>query len=120
MPFPPARPPRPDTAGKAAQLSQAVHKVFQELRKNGVTAQEVAAAKADILKQRVTALEDERRIHRMLVAQLELDRDLPYREKRDQAIARLSKADIDAVIQKYLLPQHWVEVMADQYGQPVK
>src|SRR5690554_5234284 len=108
------------TAGKAAQLSQAVHKVFQELRKNGVTAQEVAAAKADILKQRVTALEDERRIHRMLVAQLELDRDLPYREKRDQAIARLSKADIDAVIQKYLLPQHWVEVMADQYGQPVK
>lgn len=104
------------TAGKAAQVSQSIHDVFNDLIKNGVTEQELAAAKADIMKKRVTALEDERRIHRMLVPQLKLNRDLRFREQRDLAIARLSKADIDAVIKKYIQPNNLVEVMADQYG----
>ncbi len=42
------------------------------------------------------------------------------RAKRDMAIAGLNKADIDAVIRKYIKPEHLVEVMADQYGQPQK
>ncbi|OTG86352.1 peptidase M16 [Acinetobacter sp. ANC 4558] len=106
------------TAGKSAQVSQSVHKVFKELLDNGVTEQEVAAAKADIMKKRVTALEDERRIHRMLLPQLKYNKDLYYREKRDQDYAKLSKADIDAVIKKYIKLDGLVEVMADQYGQP--
>ena len=57
------------TPGRSAQVSQAVHKVLNELPK--VTEQEVEAAKATILKQRVTALEDDRRIHSMLIPQLE-------------------------------------------------
>ena len=36
-----------------------------------MTEQEVEAAKADIMKKRVTSLEDERSIHGMLTAQLE-------------------------------------------------
>ena len=105
------------SAGKSAQVSQAVHKVLTDLRHDGVTLQEVEAAKADILKKRVTALEDERSIHRMLVPQLEQGRDLLFRERRDQALAKLSKADVDAVIQKYLNLEHLLEVAADQYGQ---
>lgn len=105
------------SAGKSAQVSQAVHKVLQDLRRDGVSLQEVEAAKADILKKRVTALEDERSIHRMLVPQLEQGRDLRYRERRDQALAKLTKADVDAVIQKYLRLEHLLEVAADQYGQ---
>lgn len=108
------------TAGKSAQVSQAVHKVFQELLAKGVTEQEVEAAKANILKKRVSSLEDDRRIHAMLLSQLEKDRDLNYREKRDQAIAALTKADIDRVIQQYIKADHLMEVMADQYGQPMK
>ncbi|WP_431437362.1 M16 family metallopeptidase [Acinetobacter lwoffii] len=108
------------TAGKSAQVSQAVHKVLNELLTRGVTEQEVEAAKASILKQRLTALEDDRRIHTMLIPQLEKDRNLVYREKRDQAIAQLSKADIDAMIKKYIKPDQLVEVMADQYGKQVK
>ncbi|ANF81564.1 protease [Acinetobacter sp. NCu2D-2] len=108
------------TAGKSAQVSQAVHKVLNELLQRGVTEQEVEAAKANILKKRVTALEDERRIHGMLSSQLEKDRNLLYREKRDKALAVLSKADIDRVIQRYIKPEHLVEVMADQYGQAIK
>ncbi len=105
------------TAGKSAEVSAAVHKVLQDLLSKGVTEQELEAAKADIMKKRVTALEDERRIHSMLVPQLERDRDLLYRQKRDQAIAALTKADVDAVIKKYIKPEQLVEVMADQYGQ---
>ena len=108
------------TAGKSAQVSQTVHQVLNELLTCGVTEQEVEAAKASILKKRVNALEDDRRIHSMLVPQLEKDRKLIYREKRDQAIAQLTKADIDAVIKKYIKLDQLVEVMADQYGKEIK
>lgn len=106
------------TAAKSAQVSQAVHKVLNDLLTKGVTEQELEAAKASILKKRVTALEDERNIHAMLMPQLEHNRDLLYREKRDQAFAKLSKADVDAVIKKYIKLDQLVEVMADQYGKP--
>lgn len=105
------------TAGKAEQVSQSVHKVLQELLDHGVTEQELEAAKADILKNRVTALEDERNIHQMLTSQLERNRDLLFRKKRDQAIANLTKADVDQAIKKYIHLDQLVEVMADQYGQ---
>lgn len=108
------------TAGKSAQVSQGVHKVLNDLLSKGVTEQELEAAKANILKKRVTALEDERNIHRMLTPQLEHDRDLLFREKRDQALAKLTKADVDAVIKKYIKLDQFVEVMADQYGKAQK
>ena len=108
------------TAGKSAQVSQGVHKVLNDLLKNGVTEQELEAAKANIMKQRVTNLEDERRIHRGLNSQLEQNRSFKSRLERDQAFAQLTKADIDAVIQKYIKLDHLVEVMADQYAKPVK
>ena len=108
------------TAGKSAQVSQGVHKVLNDLLKNGVTEQELEAAKANIMKQRVTNLEDERRIHRGLNSQLEQNRSFKSRLERDQAFAQLTKADIDAVIQKYIKVNHLVEVMADQYAKPVK
>ncbi len=72
------------------------------------------------MKKRVTALEDERNIHRMLMPQLEHHRDLLFREKRDQALAKLTKADVDAVIKKYIKLDQFVEVMADQYGKVQK
>ncbi len=106
------------TAAKSAQVSQAVHKVLNDLLSKGVSEQELEAAKANILKKRVTALEDERNIHAMLMPQMEHNRDLLYREKRDQAFAQLSKADVDAVIKKYIKLDQLVEVMADQYGKP--
>lgn len=108
------------TAGKATQVSQAVHKVLNDLLKNGVTEQEVEAAKADIFKKRVTALEDERRIHGMLTSQLERGRDLYAREKQDQGFAQVTKADVDAVIKKYIKLDQFVEVMSDQYGKAAK
>lgn len=107
------------SAGKAEQIQRAVMQAMSDLRKNGVTEQEVAAAQADILKQRVTSLEDERNIHAMLNSQMQRGKTLLQREQRDQAFANLTKADIDRVIDQYLKAEHWLAVMADQYGQSV-
>ena len=104
------------TAGRSDQVSQSVHKVLTDLLSKGVTEQEVEAAKADIMKKRVTSLEDERNIHSMLTGQLERNKTLMDRAERDQALAKLSKADVDAVIKKYIKLDQFVEVMADQYG----
>ena len=108
------------TAGKSAQVSQVIHQVFTELLNTGVTEQEVEAAKARIMKKRVTSLEDDRIIHRMLVPQMQNQKTLMDRAQRDQEFAKLSKADIDAVIKKYIKLDQLVEVMADQYGQAQK
>lgn len=105
------------TAGKSKQVSEVVAKVLNDLLAKGVTEQELEAAKADIMKKRVTSLEDDRNIHRMLNSQLERNRKMLDRAKRDQDFARLSKADVDAVIKKYIKLDQLVEVMADQYGQ---
>lgn len=106
------------TPEKADQVSVGIHKVFTDLLRNGVTDLEVEAAKANILKKRVTSLDDHRIVHQMLNTQLERGKDMSDREKRDQAIIKLTKSDIDAVIKKYIQPEHYVEVMADQYGKP--
>lgn len=94
--------------------------MLTDLLSKGVTEQELEAAKANILKKRVTALEDERNIHLMLLPQLERKRNLLFREKRDQALAKLTKADVDQVIKKYIKLDQLVEVMADQYGTAAK
>ncbi|TCM67746.1 zinc protease [Acinetobacter calcoaceticus] len=108
------------TAGKSAQVSQVVYKVLNELLSKGITEQELEAAKANIMKKRVTSLEDDRIIHNMLTSQLERNKDMLSRAERDQQFAKLSKADVDAVIKKYIKLDQLVEVMSDQYGQAQK
>lgn len=105
------------TAGRSEQVSQSIHKVLQELIAKGVTEQELEAAKTDIMKQRATMLEDERKIHRVLANQLSTGKTMKDRELRDQEIAKLTTQDIHAVIKKYIKPEQLIEVMADQYGQ---
>ena len=106
------------SSGRSEEVSQTVQNVLTALIENGVTEQELEAAKSDLLKNRVSSLEDERRIHSSLIPQLEKERDLLYREKRDREIARLTKKEVDAAIKKYIRLDQLVEVMADQYAKP--
>ncbi|MFT4021686.1 MAG: insulinase family protein, partial [Acinetobacter sp.] len=106
------------TPGKADQVSKGVHTVLQDLITRGVTDVEVEAAKAEIMKKRSTLLGDSRKIQNMLNYQLERNETMLERAKRDQAYAQLTTADINAAIKKYIKPEYFVEVMADQYGQP--
>lgn len=108
------------SAGKSAQVSTSVHKVLKQLIDQGITTQELEAAKADMMKKRVTALEDARSIHGMISAQLKTNTQMKMRQQRDQEIAQLTKADVDAVIKKYIQLDRLVETMADQYGQAQK
>ncbi|OUY07162.1 M16 family metallopeptidase [Acinetobacter populi] len=108
------------TSGRASQVTQTVHQVLQDLLQHGVTEQELEAAKANIMKQRATMLEDDRNIHRILTNQLEQDKTMASRAQRDLAIAKLTVADVNDVIKKYIKPNHFVEVMADQYGEQIK
>ena len=106
------------SAGRSDEVSLTVQQVLKQMIETGVTEQELEAAKSDFLKKRVSSLEDERRIHGSLIPQLEKQRDLLYREKRDREIARLTKKEVDAAIKKYIRLDQLVEVMADQYAQP--
>lgn len=108
------------TAGKSELVSRAVHKVLNDLLKNGVTEQEVEAAKADLLKQSATGLENASNIHELLAPQLKHNRNMSYLQSKYQHIAKVTKTDVDAVIQKYIKLDQLVEVMADQYGKDVK
>lgn len=105
------------TAGKSEQVSQTVHKVLADMIANGVTEQELEAAKADILKGRVTLLEDERNIHHMLNSQLSRGKSMKDRAVRDQQIAKLTVNDVNQAIKKYIKLDQMIEVMSDQYGQ---
>ncbi|WP_407412349.1 M16 family metallopeptidase [Acinetobacter sp.] len=105
------------SAGKSHQVSQAVQQVLQVLIDKGVTEQELEEAKAALLKRRVTNLEDERNIHRMLTNQLQYNETMQSRAARDQAFAKLTTQDLHRVIQTYIKPEQLIEVMADQYGQ---
>ena len=104
------------SAGKSAQVSQTVHQVLKDMIEKGLTAQELAEAKSSILKKRLSALEDERRIHSMLNGHLERNETLLTRVQRDQHISRLSLKEVNAAIKKHIRLEHLVEVMADQYG----
>ena len=104
------------SAGQSEQVSQAIHTVFEQLIRNGVTEQELEEAKASILKRRLTNLEDERNVHRMLTNQLEHDENMQSRVERDQAFAKLTTKDLNRVIKTYIKPEQLIEVMADQYG----
>lgn len=108
------------SAGKSAQVSASVHKVLKQLIDKGITEQELEAAKADQMKKRVTALDDARSIHGMISSQLLTNTTMQLRQQRDQQIAKLTKADVDAVIKKYIQLDRLVETMADQYGQVQK
>ena len=104
--------------GKSKQVSQVIHQVFADLIKNGVTEQELEAAKADILKKRLNSYKNPINVHAMLNSQLFLQKTMADTQKRNQRFATLTVKDVNQVIVKYLKPEHLVEVSADQYAQP--
>lgn len=104
------------SAGKGNEVSQLIHQVLQQMRTDGISAEELMQAKASLLKKRVSALDDPRRIHGYLIPQLRKNQNLLSRQSRDQAIEQLTLAQVNQAIKKHIQPAHWVEVMADQYG----
>lgn len=84
--------------------------------KHGVTEQELEVAKAELLKQGVSGLDNEKVIHEYMAADLKFNDDLYLLLNRYKDIASLKKEDVNTVIKKYIRMDRLVEVMADQYG----
>jgi zinc protease len=104
---------RPD---QAAQVSQTIHQVINDLIVHGITEQELQAAKADILKKRLSNYQNKVRVHYMLDDQLYDHTSFAEAQQRDQRFAQLTVAAVNRVIRQYLKPEHLLEVMADPYG----
>lgn len=104
------------TAGNGKLISQAIHKVLNDVLKNGVTEQEVEFAKAGLLQQDATRYEIDLAMHDLFAKQLKFNQDMKYQIDKSQQLANVTKADVDAVIKKYIKLDQFVEVMADQYG----
>ncbi len=108
------------TAGNGKLISQAIHKVLNDVLKNGVTEQEVEFAKAALLQQDATRYEIDLAMHDLFAKQLKFNQDMKYQIDKTQQLAKVTKADVDAVIKKYIKLDQFVEVMADQYGKMEK
>lgn len=103
-------------SGYATQVSKTVHDVLTELVANGVTTRELELAKLKIMKIRSNSLDDSRRIHQTLDSMLEMNKTMADRIRRDEKIQSLTKAEVDAVIKKYIDLNQLIEVSADEYG----
>lgn len=108
------------TAGNGKLISQAIHKVLNDVLQNGVTEQEVEFAKAGLLQQDATRYEIDLAMHDLFAKQLKFNQDMKYQIDKSQQLANVTKADVDAVIKKYIKLDQFVEVMADQYGKQEK
>lgn len=102
---------------RSSEISKAVKKTLSDLVKTGLTQQEVETAKLEIMKQRVAAMDDTNRVHRLLNSQLERDLKMNSRNIRDSEIISLTADDVNRAIKRYIDPNKMVEVRADQFGQ---
>lgn len=101
---------------KTAQISAAVHKTLLDLIEDGLTLQELEQAKIEVMKQRVAAVDDMSRVHRLLNSQLERDLDMQSRIQCDHEITSLSLEQVNALIKKYFNLDQFIEVRSDPFG----
>lgn len=104
------------STAKTAQISAAVHKTLLDLINQGLTPEELEQAKVEVMKQRIAAVEDASRVHRLLNSQLERNLDMQSRIQRDHEITALTLKQVNAVIKRYINLDQLVEVRADKYG----
>lgn len=101
---------------KTTQISAAVRKTLMNLINQGLTPEELERAKIEVMKQRIAAVEDTSRVHRLLNSQLERNLDMQSRIQRDHEITSLTLEQANAVIKRYINLDQFVEVRADAYG----
>lgn len=104
---------------KTEQISSAVRKTLTELIQSGLTAQEVEMAKLEIMKQRTAAIDDTKRVHRLLNSQLERGLAMDSRMVRDNEISSLTTDQVNQAIRKYIHLNNLSDVRADKYGKVV-
>ncbi len=106
----------------APQNGPKVEKAFREelarALKDGFTAQELAEGQRGLLNFRRLSRAQDAGIAATLANNLDLERSYAYSQKVDEAIAKLTLAQVNAALRKYLKPDQMTVVMAGDFKQP--
>ena len=105
----------PDNADK---LDKAMKEEFAKLLKDGITADELKAAKSGYLQsQQVNRSEDQNLVSK-LSNYLALDRTLSFDADQEKAIENLTVAQVNEALRKYVKPDKFVVVKAGEFEKP--
>ncbi|GGY29843.1 M16 family metallopeptidase [Paludibacterium paludis] len=99
-----------------ARLEAAVKEELERFVRDGVTDEELAAAKSSILKSRALARAQDGALASLLVSQLYLKRTMAFSEQREAQISAATRNEVNAAIRKYLVPASLVNIYAGDFA----
>ena len=99
----------------APRLVAAMHEELQKVITEGFTAEEVAAAKAGYIQARTQARANDDELMTLLTNRRYAGRTLAYDAALDAQLARLTPADVNAAVKKYIDPSKLVIVRAGDF-----
>ncbi|MBE7169495.1 MAG: insulinase family protein [Williamsia sp.] len=98
-----------------AKLEQAVKEEFARILKDGITADELKAAKAGYLESRRVARSEDGNLVGQLNNYLPLNRTLNFDAQQDKAIENLTLVQVNEALHKYVQPEKFVVVKAGDF-----
>lgn len=103
-----------------AKLAAALAEEFDLAMKDGFTDAEVATARESLLKRRQLSRTQDAGVAQALVQQEYLGRTFAFSAKGDEAIARVTTAEVNAAFRKYLQLQGLAQVYAGDFAKSAK
>lgn len=98
-----------------AKLEKAMKEEFTKILKEGITADELKAAKTGYLQSRQVNRSEDRSLVNKLNTYLPLNRNLSFDAQQDKAIENLTVAQVNAALHKYVQPEKFVIVKAGDF-----
>ena len=96
----------------AARAKAALLEEMAKMKKDGVTADEVARAKKSWLEQQENALAADNALVWMLTRSRYLERDWAWTEKQRAAVAAVTEADVERAVKTYFKPENLIIITA--------
>ena len=102
----------PDNLDK---LEKAIKEEFTKILKEGVTADELKAAKSGYMQNRQVDRTDDQNLIYQLNNNLWLNRTFSFQAQQDKIIENLSVAQVNEALRKYVQPEKFVVVKAGDF-----
>ena len=101
-----------------AKVEKALREEIARALKDGFTAQELSEGQRGLLNYRRLARAQDASIAATLANNLDLGRSHAYSQKIDEAIAKVTLAQVNAALRKYIRPEDFALVLAGDFKQP--
>ena len=101
-----------------AKVEQAFREELARALRDGFTAQELAEGQRGLLNFRRLSRAQDGGIAATLAGNLDLERSYAYSAQVDEALARLTLAQVNAALRKYVRPDDLAIVLAGDFKQP--